>query len=140
MTQLLTRRRSEMASHSRRTSVETNAWLSSAASEPIIDPQRPIVDAHHHLWDRPHNQYLLPEFLAETASGHHICASVYIDCGSFYRKVANQLMAPLGEVEFANGIAAMAASGRIGRLGIDDDCDDHVGVGFGVRMAALWLL
>jgi hypothetical protein len=34
----------------------------------------------------------------------------------------------------------MAASGRIGRLGIDDDCDDHVGVGFGVRMAALWLL
>jgi hypothetical protein len=33
----------------------------------------------------------------------------------------------------------MAASGRIGRLGIDDDCDDHVGVGFGVRMAALWL-
>ena len=137
MTQLLTRRRSEMASHSRRTSVETNAWLSSAASEPIIDPQRPIVDAHHHLWDRPHNQYLLPEFLAETASGHHICASVYIDCGSFYRKVANQLMAPLGEVEFANGIAAMAASGRYGNTQVCAGIVGTADISVGASVAAL---
>src|SRR5918912_1579168 len=82
--------------------------------EEILEPELPIVDAHHHLWNRGGNRYLLDEFLAEARSGHNIRASVFVECGSFYRKNASELMAPVGEVEFANGIAAMAASGAYG--------------------------
>src|SRR5690606_18052209 len=48
-------------------------------------------------------------------SGHDIRASVFVECGAFYRKSGPELLAPLGEVEVANGIAAMAASGACGK-------------------------
>lgn len=82
--------------------------------EDIIDPDRPIIDAHHHLWNRPDDRYFLDEFLADARSGHNIVASVFVECGQMYRKGAEPLMAPIGEVEFVNGIAAMAASGNFG--------------------------
>lgn len=82
--------------------------------EPILEPQLPIIDPHHHLWTRPGDRYLLDDLLADTASGHNIRATVFVDCGSFYRKSGPPHMAPVGEVEFANGIAAMAASGAFG--------------------------
>lgn len=81
--------------------------------EEILDPQLPIIDPHHHLWMRNGDRYLLDEYLADAGTGHDIRASVFVDCGSFYRKSAGA-MAPLGEVEFANGVAAMAASGVFG--------------------------
>ena len=28
--------------------------------EAALEPALPIVDPHHHLWDRPGNSYLLP--------------------------------------------------------------------------------
>ena len=34
--------------------------------EAIIEPDLPIIDPHHHLWDRPGNLYLLDELLADT--------------------------------------------------------------------------
>jgi L-fuconolactonase len=82
--------------------------------EEILEPELPIIDSHHHLWERLGNRYLLDEFLADTRTGHNIKASVFVECGSFYRKTGPVLMAPVGEVEFANGIAAMAASGHYG--------------------------
>lgn len=84
-------------------------------SEPIIDPDREIVDAHHHLWDRPAGRYLLDEMLADVSEGHNVVASVYVDCGSMYRTDGPEEMRPVGEVEFANGIAAMSASGGYGK-------------------------
>ncbi len=83
--------------------------------EEILDPQRPIVDAHHHLWLRPNDdRYFLDEFLADAGCGHNIVASVFVECGQMYRRGADPLMAPIGEVEFVNGIAAMSASGQFG--------------------------
>ncbi len=82
--------------------------------EEILEPELPIIDPHHHLWVRPGNRYLIDEYLADAQSGHDIRASVFVDCGSFYRKTGPALMAPVGEVEFANGVAAMAASGTYG--------------------------
>ena len=99
--------------------------------EEILEPDLPIIDPHHHLWLRPGNRYLLDEFLAEANSGHNIRASVFVDCGSFYRKNGPALMAPVGEVEFANGIAAMAASATYGGTqvcaGIVSSADISVG-------------
>ena len=91
-----------------------NAQWRALLREDILEPGLPIVDSHHHLWQRGHSRYLIEEYLAEAGSGHDIHASVYVECGSFYRSHASELMAPVGEVEFANGMAAMAASDGFG--------------------------
>lgn len=85
-----------------------------AAAEPPLDPDLPIVDPHHHLWDYPSHRYLLPDLLTDTDTGHRIEATVFIECGVFYRTNAAPGMEVVGEVEFVNGVAAMAASGRYG--------------------------
>ena len=92
----------------------TNTQQEPAQHEEILQPDLPIIDAHHHLWERPGSRYLLHDYLAEAHTGHNIRASVFIECGSFYRKSAPELMAPVGQTEFANGMAAMAASGAYG--------------------------
>jgi L-fuconolactonase len=28
------------------------AWLAKQPPEPILDPELPIIDTHHHFWDR----------------------------------------------------------------------------------------
>jgi predicted TIM-barrel fold metal-dependent hydrolase len=91
-----------------------NAQWRALRREEILEPALPIVDAHHHLWQRGSSRYLVDEYLAEAQAGHDIRASVYVECGSFYRRRTSALMAPLGEVEFANGMAAMAASDGFG--------------------------
>jgi predicted TIM-barrel fold metal-dependent hydrolase len=45
----------------------------------------PIIDTHHHLWDRNRWTYLLPELLADLNSGHNIVATVFEECRSMYR-------------------------------------------------------
>ncbi|HKA44368.1 MAG TPA: amidohydrolase family protein [Burkholderiales bacterium] len=88
-------------------------WLSLHREE-ILEPDLPIVDPHHHLWERPGNRYLIDDFLGDVQRGHNIRASVFVECGAFYRKTGPELMVPVGQVEFANGVAAMAASGSYG--------------------------
>src|SRR4029453_4506332 len=95
----------------RRMYVPDDAWLAKQAKEPILEPPLPIVDPHHHLWDHGNQRYLLDELLADTGSGHNITATAYIDCRSMYRADGPPEMKPIGETEFANGIAAMSASG-----------------------------
>src|ERR1700678_4590950 len=88
-------------------------WLA-LHQEEIIDPGRPIVDAHHHLWDRGGQRYMIEEITGDIASGHNIVATVYDDCRSMYRAGGPEALRPVGEVEFANGVAAMSASGGYG--------------------------
>ena len=88
-------------------------WLAASAEE-ILEPELPIVDPHHHFWDYPTHRYLLDQLLADTGSGHKVEATVCIECAVFYRRDASREMRVVGEVEFVNGLAAMAASGRYG--------------------------
>jgi L-fuconolactonase len=88
------------------------AWLS-LRTEPIIDPDLPIIDPHHHLWQRD-SRYLFEEFLQDIGSGHNIRSTVFLQCSSMYSVDSDPDMAPLGETEFVNGAAAMSASGRYG--------------------------
>lgn len=90
-------------------------WLA-LVQEEIIDPDRPICDPHHHLWDNDRNPYLLPQLLADTNSGHNIVSTVFVECSSMYRADGDVALRPVGETEFVNGIAAMAASGQYGAL------------------------
>src|SRR5215831_9112975 len=89
-------------------------WLAQY-SEEIIDPARPIVDPHHHLWHRGGLRYMIEDMADDIASGHNVIATVYVDCRSMYRAGGPEAYRPVGEVEFANGVAAMSASGAYGK-------------------------
>ncbi|MFX1765523.1 amidohydrolase family protein [Paraburkholderia sp. A1RI-2L] len=89
-------------------------WLA-LREEPVLEPELPIVDAHHHLWDRQTGRYLADEFGKDVASGHRVMSTVYVQCRSMLRQDGPDAMKPVGEVEFANGIAAMFASSAYGR-------------------------
>ncbi len=89
------------------------AWLDRRREE-IIEPELPIVDPHHHLWDRPGWRYLLDELLADLTSGHTIVATVFLQCRAMHRADGPEAFRPVGETEFVNGIAAMSASGGYG--------------------------
>ncbi len=85
------------------------AWLSSVV-EPVIDPGRPIVDPHHHLWRRgAMGTYLLPEWRADMESGHRIEKTVFVECTAFYRESGPEIFKPVGETE---GVAAIAADAK----------------------------
>jgi L-fuconolactonase len=89
-------------------------WLDQVREAPL-DPQLPICDPHHHLWDRDGSRYLLDELLADIrASGHNVVSTVFVECGSMYRASGPQALRPVGETEFVNGVAAMSASGGYG--------------------------
>jgi predicted TIM-barrel fold metal-dependent hydrolase len=88
-------------------------WLA-AQREEALDPGQLIVDPHHHLWNRAGWRYLLPDILADLRSGHDVCATVFVQARAMHRAEGPEAMQPVGETEFANGIAAMCASGFYG--------------------------
>ncbi|HEX3366684.1 amidohydrolase family protein [Phenylobacterium sp.] len=107
-------------------------------AEEILDPDLPIVDPHHHLWDRRNyappatagaaetpehpfitaiadaRRYLLDELIADTSSGHNVRATVFVECGAMYKAEGPADFRCIGETEFVNGVAAMSASGTYG--------------------------
>jgi L-fuconolactonase len=91
-----------------------DTWLAKAPPEPALEPELPIVDTHHHLWDRPDHRYLLHELLADLGTGHNVVATVFVECHAMYRARGPAEMRPVGETEFVTGIAAMSDSGRYG--------------------------
>ncbi len=100
-------------------------WLA-RTTEDTLEPDLPICDPHHHLWDTGYepsasfradqvaNRYLLDELLADISSGHNVVSTVFIECASMYRAAGPAELRPIGETEFVNGIAAMSASGQYG--------------------------
>jgi L-fuconolactonase len=92
----------------------TEAWLASGEEE-ALEPDLPICDPHHHLWDHPTSRYLLDELLSDT-SAHRIDKTVFVECGSMYRADGEQPLRPVGETEFVQGIAAQSASGGYGAM------------------------
>jgi predicted TIM-barrel fold metal-dependent hydrolase len=93
-------------------------WLGLTVEEPL-DPDLPICDPHHHLWDnnsaRVAERYLLDEILEDVGSGHNVVSTVFIECGSMFKNDGPESLRPIGETEFVNGIAAMSASGLYGQ-------------------------
>ena len=100
-------------------------WLATTVEE-ILEPELPICDPHHHLWDtgmadsanfrkeQVEPRYLLDELRADLGSGHNVVSTVFIECASMYREDGPAELRPVGETEFVNGVAAMSASGLYG--------------------------
>ncbi len=112
-------------------------WLA-LRQEEILEPELPIVDPHHHLVDRANTgRYLLPELLEDTSTGHNIVATVYLEWLSMYRQDGPPEMRPVGEVEFANGVAAMAASGQYGKTRVCAGIVGHADLMLGAPVEAV---
>jgi len=73
----------------------------------------------------------LPELLADTGSGHNITATVYLEWLSMYRAQGPAELRPVGEVEFANGVPAMAASGTYGKTRVCAGIVGHADLALG---------
>src|SRR5215213_5286435 len=103
----------EFRGNSYRHMAELKAWTK-LRHEEALEPELPIIDPHHHVWDDERGRYLIDDLLEDTGTGHNIVATVFIEAGAMYRAEGPTEMKPVGEVEFVNGIAAMSASGRYG--------------------------
>jgi L-fuconolactonase len=110
-------------------------WLARRREE-VLEPELAIVDPHHHLIDRPESgTYLLPDLLEDIASGHKVVATVYLEWLSMYRAEGPEEMRPVGEIEFANGVAAMSASGGYGVPRVCSGIVGHADLMLGSRVA-----
>ena len=91
--------------------------------EAAIEPAWEVVDAHCHFWverclpDPTDNslqlqtsRYMPDEFLRDSAGGHTVTQCVYVECGSAYYAEGPEDLRPVGESEFAAGLAE-----RLGR-------------------------
>ena len=94
---------------------ELEGWID-GIQENIIDPNREIIDPHHHLWHGPKDpagikesyRYLLQDLWKDTSSGHNIKKTVFIDCGQEYYSEGPEQFKPVGETEFVVEIAQQA--------------------------------
>ena len=133
----------------------TDDWLAQVIEE-IVDPELPIVDAHHHLWTRGDNKYEVEELLSDTGSGHKVIKTVYMECGSRYYQEGPTEMRPVGETAFVfqqaceakkhsnTEIAGIVAHADL-RLGEDVSrvLEAHIEAGHGlfrgIRHAGAWM-
>lgn len=111
--------------------LQREAWLKLTREE-VLEPNLPICDPHHHLWDYPDEfpedfvptfarlfrHYLLSDLLKDTGGGHNVVQTVFIECNSMYKKSGAPEMRPVGETEFVQGIAAQSASGQYGNTAV----------------------
>src|ERR1700730_4209918 len=98
-------------------------WLDKTREE-IIDPDLPIIDAHHHIWDQSGNRYQLDDFIEDIAPGHNVIASVFAECHYSYFDDGPLELRPVGETtritEMAEssdtrGIPTRVCAGIVGR-------------------------
>ena len=88
----------------------TAEWLA-LVEEPIVDPERDIIDPHHHLWHDEGDVYLLDHLWSDTGSGHRIVSTVYVEAGSEYLADGPEHLRPTGETAFVMDIAAESRNG-----------------------------
>lgn len=94
----------------------SDAWLAQVTEEPL-EPERPIVDPHHHLWKKRFGRdYLLPEFHGDTGSGHNVVKSVFMECRAFWLREGPDHLRPSGETRYIAELARQSDGGNAPRI------------------------
>ena len=106
-------------------------------AEAVLEPELPIIDPHHHLWDFPNSRYLLAELLADLGSGHRIESTVFVECTAFYSTHGPELFKMVGETEFVTGVSAMADSGRYGEVRVARGIVGRADLALGSKVGAV---
>ncbi len=82
------------------------AWLAQVEEE-ILEPEREIIDPHHHLWpDMMGDVYNVDELAVDTGAGHNVVGTVFMECGTCYREDGPEHEKSLGETEYVLAQAA----------------------------------
>lgn len=133
-----------------------NEWLAGAEPEEVLEPDLPIVDAHHHLLDRPDLRYLVPDLEADIAEGHNVVATVHVEGGNnFARSHGPRHLRVVGETEVVASMTTHCqtsppkiAAGIVNyadlSLGaaVGEVLDTHIALGLGrfvgVRQLTIW--
>jgi len=118
------------------------------AMEQVLEPDLPICDPHHHLWETPGNRYMMEELTADTGAGHRITRTVFVECMSGWRSDGPESHRPVGETEFVvstdpNGfVAGIVGHADLRVPDIEDVLAAHVEAGHGrfrgIRDASAW--
>ena len=133
----------------------SDEWLAQV-TEDIIEPDLPIVDPHHHLWNRDWQIYEIEDLLKDTGSGHNVIKTLYMECGSSYHETGPEHLKPVGETEYVisqlkkgQEIGGAEIAGIIGKadLRLGDDVEEvlkrHIeaaeGRFRGIRHAGAWV-
>lgn len=133
-----------------------DTWLAQV-QEDVLEPERPIVDPHHHLWRHTETPYLLAELWSDTGSGHKVEETVFVECGSDYYQHGPDHLRPVGETAFVAKIAKAShvdgkGQARIGAIvghadlllgaAIEEVLGAHIEAGDGlfrgIRHSAAW--
>ncbi len=91
-------------------SPSTPEWLAQVTEVPL-EPDREIVDPHHHLWPEGGAlAYGVDDLFGDTTGGHRIVETVFIECHASYRPDGPAELRSLGETEFVAASAAELAA------------------------------
>jgi L-fuconolactonase len=82
-------------------------WLDLTIEQPL-EPNLPICDPHHHLWEYPGSRYLLDEFRQDISRGHRIVSTVFVECLQNYRNDGPEALMPVGETEYVERLVSEA--------------------------------
>lgn len=94
-----------------RSTVDLQRWFEGSPREIALEPELPIVDAHHHLYGEPKDRhyYRCIDLEQDLSSGHHVVGTVYVEAyGSGWRTNGSEALRPVGEVEMIVEQAATA--------------------------------
>ncbi len=133
---------------------ERHDWIAQRV-ETAIDPKRPIIDPHHHLWDRPKSRYVAEQFLADTRRSHNVTHSVFVECSAGWFDEGEPELRPVGETNFvlrqaraAQAIGGTTIAGIVGHVDLTRGrsvdralvAHEHAGAGLfrGVRHGTNW--
>ncbi len=111
--------------------------LSNLYEEDALEPDLPICDPHHHLWDRPGTKYMLEELYQDIGKGHKIVQTVFVECCSGYRNYGPDEMKPLGETEFVRDLALLSAGGKYGETKVAAGIVGHADLRLGSDVASV---
>ena len=119
----------------------TQEWLD-LVIEDVVDPDRVIIDPHHHLWRAGAGlNYTLDDLLADVNDGHNIECTVFMECGSTYDTDAPPHLAPIGETRFIaeenardprRTIRALVGKADLTLHNLDEVLDAHVSASNGM--------
>ena len=135
-------------------------WLAQVKEE-IIDPELPIIDPHHHLWNGDNQlagsfPYLIENLSEDTNSGHNIVGTIFMECAQGYYQEGEDKYKPIGETEYvmkiikdakkrsnsANIIGIISFADLMLGSKVKDVLNQHILIGEGlfkgIRHAAGW--
>ncbi|MGE3328195.1 MAG: amidohydrolase [Acidimicrobiia bacterium] len=88
-------------------------WLDLVV-EDVIEPERPIIDPHHHLWPAGEGmRYGLEDLHRDTGDGHEVVHTVFVECHAAYHPDGPIELRPVGETEFVARAAGAESTGLI---------------------------